>query len=52
MRFYGHVMRFVGRRGVGEAKEIHYGGMKRRMRQYQERTMHTRLCVEIAPRGI
>ena len=29
MRFYGHVMRFVVRRVVGEAKEIHGGGMKR-----------------------
>ena len=29
MAFKRHVMRCVGRRGVGEAKEIHGGGMKR-----------------------
>ena len=29
MRFYRHVMRCEGRRGGGEAKEIHGGGMKR-----------------------
>ena len=29
MGFQWHVIRCVGRRGVGEVKEIHDGGMKR-----------------------
>ena len=28
MGFYWHVMRCVGRRGGGEVKEIHGGGLK------------------------
>ena len=29
MGFQRHVMRYLGRRGGGEVKEIHGGGMKR-----------------------
>ena len=39
-------MRCVGGRWVGEAKEIHCAGMKKRTRQYQERMVHTRSSAE------
>ena len=33
MRFYGHVMRCIGRRGVDDAKEVNFGGTYRYGRQ-------------------
>ena len=36
MGLQGHVMKLVGRRGVGEAKMIHSGRMKRWRRQYKK----------------
>ena len=45
-------MRCVKRRGGGQVKEIHDGGMKRLMRQFQDRKKHTRQCVRTALRRI
>ena len=42
----GEVMRCVGRRGGGEIKEIHGGGMKRCRRYFQERKPHIWQCVK------
>ena len=47
-----HVMRGMRRRGGGEVKEIHGGGMKRCRRQSQERKKHRKECVRTVLRRI
>ena len=33
-------MRCVGRKGIGESKQMRVGGMKARRRQYEGRNLH------------
>ena len=45
-------MRYVGRRGGGEVKEMHGGGKKMCRWQFQERKMNTGQCIRIVLMGM